>query len=103
MSETKRKRGNPGTPRPTAGRKSSYWRGTIGREAAAALSVMALQDAIQARIEQDEAAEQLVARLILEERDRRLASYGPLPTPAEIEASRARYEATEAAMTDDEE
>jgi hypothetical protein len=55
-------------------RRSAWWGGEIGVEARAALSVMALEDAIAAQIEQQEAAERLVGRLILEERARRIQS-----------------------------
>jgi len=67
--------GSPGQPKTwKVGRKRGYWRGTIGHEARAALSVMALQDAIVQRIEQSEAEAKLIASLILAERQRRLAA-----------------------------
>lgn len=54
-------------------RRRCWWGGEIGEEARAALAVMALDDGVAARIEQQEAAAQLVARLILDERARRTA------------------------------
>lgn len=53
-------------------RRGSWWGGEVGVEARGALSVMALEDAVAAGIEQQEAAERLVSRLILEERARRI-------------------------------
>ncbi len=65
--------GKPGEPKTyKVGRKPGYWRGTIGTEARAALSVMALQDAVAQHIEQGEAERQLITRLILEEKSKRL-------------------------------
>lgn len=67
--------GNPGQAKTwKVGRKPGYWRGTIGPDARAALSIMALQDAVAERIEQDKAEAALIARLIMEERVRRLSS-----------------------------
>lgn len=74
METRSRGRGNftrgPGS-RP--GRAATYWRGSIGREARVALAVMALQDAVAAGIAQHAAEAQLIARLVLAERDRRIA------------------------------
>lgn len=52
--------------------EAAIWAGTIGPDARTALSVMAAEDAVRLGIEQDAAAAQFVARLILEERARRL-------------------------------
>ena len=54
-------------------RRGSYWGGEIGVEARGALSVMALEDAVAERIDQEDAAARLVSRLILEERERRIS------------------------------
>lgn len=53
--------------------RAAWWGGKIGQEARATLSTMALEDAVKAGTEQNIAAECLIARLILEERDRRLS------------------------------
>lgn len=67
--------GNPGQAKTwKVGRKPGYWRGTIGPDARAALSIMALQDAVAGGLEQSEAEAQMIARLILEERERRLSA-----------------------------
>lgn len=58
-------------PGPHPGRPRSVIRLDIGPAAYAALSVLALQDAMAARIAQDQAAAQLIARLIEAERKRR--------------------------------
>ena len=67
-------------PRANSGNRSgkrgkpprTYWRGSIGRDARLALRIMALQDAIAQRIEQDAAEAALIAKLIMDERARRL-------------------------------
>ncbi len=65
-------RGNRSANRYTGGAPQTYWRGSIGREARAALSIMAFQDGIASRLtDQHEAEEQLIARLILAEAERR--------------------------------
>lgn len=70
-------RGNRSRHRYTGGAPKTYWRGSIGRDARYALSVLALQDAIAERIEQHEAEQRLIARLILAERTRRLEDKEP--------------------------
>jgi hypothetical protein len=53
-------------------RRGAYWGGEIGADARRVLSLMALQDAVAGQIEQQEAAERLVGRLILKEQARRI-------------------------------
>lgn len=52
--------------------RGAWWGGRIGADARRVLSLMALEDAVAAQIEQQEAAERLVERLILEEQTRRI-------------------------------
>lgn len=54
-------------------RRGAWWGGEIGTDARRVLSLLALEDAVAAGIEQQEAAQQLVSRLILEERARRIS------------------------------
>lgn len=63
-----------GGARSNAGPPKSRWKNVLSDHARAALAVMGLQDAVKARIRQDEAEIKLVECLILEERDRRLAA-----------------------------
>ena len=74
-----KRRSNPGGARPKrrpddkrGGSRQRYWRGEIGADGVYSLAVMGLQDAVKHGIEQTEAEAQLVARLIEEERLRRL-------------------------------
>ncbi len=65
-------KGNRSANRYTGGAPKTYWRGSIGREARLALTIMALQDAVAERLtDQHEVEEQLIARLILAEAERR--------------------------------
>ena len=73
------RRHNPGGARPKrrdddkrGGSQPRYWRGAIGGDARYALSVMGLQDAMRDGVEQVEAEARLVARLIEQERKRRI-------------------------------
>lgn len=63
----------PGGAREGAGRKPSYWRGTIGEKAKVALQIMALQDLV------DEG--EFLARLILAEKERRLREQPTMQKP----------------------
>ena len=74
-----KRRHNPGGARPKrrdddkrGGSQPRYWRGAIGGDARYALSVMGLQDAIRDGVEPAEAEARLVARLIEQERQRRI-------------------------------
>ena len=74
-----KRRSNPGGARPKrrdddkrGGSQPRYWRGAIGGDARYALSVMGLQDAIRDGVEPAEAEARLVARLIEQERQRRI-------------------------------
>lgn len=74
-----KRRSNPGGARPKrrdddkrGGSQPRYWRGAIGGDARYALSVMGLQDAIRDGVSQVEAEARLVARLIEQERKRRI-------------------------------